>query len=140
MNKKLFERILDLSDIKLNEDMVSLMGTGEYIDEYINSKATNKIRNKISKQLKKVSSYYKTLFEMSDDIVKFLKEVGVILVSGGNEIWEGTFSGGFTKEKTENFSIEYIDTETGIKPTNSIISMSIYKMPSGNYELTIYVT
>jgi hypothetical protein len=135
MNLKIFKSLI------LKESLVSLLSNGEPIS-FEKGKITQKDKKKISTALSKLKPYYETLGGLTSDLIEKLEEINVTLTYN-NEIWTGTFSGGFSNETNESFLLDYVLNDIKISPTNSKILLSIYKDNSkikGVYELTCYVT
>jgi len=125
----------------LNEGMLSILGSGKNIENFnddskpISIKTSDK--NKYSNSMKK--PHYKSLAELTNAVSAGLSKAGVQAHtgSGSGEEWTGMFSGALSSEETAKLKISL--AKDGINAKNELI-LSIYKMPSGNYELVSYIS
>lgn len=90
-------------------------------------KITNKVRNEINKARKGEAIYFDTIGHIVQNIEKYLEVVGITLESGVMSL------------STGNSRLLMIDPE-GHEIQTSIVDCSIYRMPSGRYELNWYVS
>jgi len=121
------------------------------LKEYLNeARVTLKapIKKKINKELinlttpKHKTQYFRAI--PLQPIFDILKKYGVIVLQEDNTQWDGFLTG---REAQTYFNIAPVESETEsnrfkvyVPYDNAMLSLSWYKMTSGNYEVITYIT
>ena len=115
------------------------------LDTYLNEapRVTLKagVKGKINKELSKLETYQKAI--PLDKIFKILNKQGVIVLMEDGTPWDGMLLGRTGQEyfdiapKDSEYLVNKLKTYTPY--TNAKLSLSWYKMDSGNYEIISYV-
>ncbi len=96
-------------------------------------------RRNINKELDKISkNYYKKV--PIDDIVKILSKVGIVLLQEDGTKWTGFLLGANGRATIEIGHKKNIDGRSFIPYNNTMLVISWYSMPSGLYEVTVYLS
>jgi len=124
------------------------MKFNQYINEAARVTLKAPIKKKINRELinlttpKNRTQYFKAI--PLQDIFDILEKYGVIALQEDNTPWDGFLTG---RQAQTYFDIASKDSETEnnrykvyVPYTNAKLALSWYKMGSGNYEITTYIT
>jgi hypothetical protein len=98
------------------------------------------VRKKINRDLAKLTSgkYFESI--PNDSISKILKEYGLIILQEDGTEWSGFLLG---VNSRAHFDVGYIETKNSDNRYTAIdnvaLVMSWYRMPSGRYEIVVYL-
>jgi hypothetical protein len=97
------------------------------------------IKKKINKKLNDNFSYNYFSSIPLKDIFNVLKGYRIVVVDEAGEQWSGFLTGSSGRAYLDLVLVDEITGEFRVI-SNSILSLSWYKMPSGRYEITLYLS
>jgi hypothetical protein len=110
------------------------------LEQIKNMRLPRNIRTKVNRALTELTSgkYFESI--PNDNISKILKEYGLILLQEDGTEWSGFLLGDNSRA---HFDVGYIKTKNSdnryVAIDNVALIMSWYKMPSGRYEIVVYL-
>ena len=128
MAEKKLNRRLEPSEIeKIKQTMEKIAGPGSYNE----SKELDEKKSKFDYE-----TYHPTLSATIDELKRLADIRGYII--NDDDIFTAYGTGGIPYETTKSAHLGIIDKTTG-KESKKMLQTSIYRMPSGNYELVAYI-